>query len=167
MKSLTLFSILATIPSLLQSGILGEEIFTREVKKEVVLEKVKVEPIETLVSALVYVESRGNSNAVGDTHLDEPSIGVLQLRPIMVREVNRILKLKGADYRYDLSDRKDSAKSVEMFMIWKEFHHKDSDFEKIARNWNGGPNGYKNSRTAIYWNKVQDKINENRKTSNL
>lgn len=160
MKSLTLFSILATIPSLLQSGILGEEIFTREIKKEVVLEKVKVEPIETLVSALVYVESRGNSNAVGDTHLDEPSIGVLQLRPIMVREVNRILKLKGADYRYDLSDRKDSAKSVEMFMIWKEFHHKDSDFEKIARNWNGGPNGYKNSRTDSYWCKVQQQINE-------
>ena len=137
-----------------------ETFLERQPVKEVVLEKVEVQPIETLVGALVYVESRGKSDAVGDTHLGEPSIGVLQIRPIMVKEVNRILKLKGVDYRYDLSDRKDSLKSVEMFLIWKEFHHKDSDFEKIARNWNGGPVGYKNSRTHSYWVKVKQQIDE-------
>lgn len=129
-------------------------------EEKVVLEKIKVKPIEPLVNALIYVESRGKSDAIGDTHLGEPSIGVLQIRPIMVREVNRILKLKGVDYRYKLSDRRDSIKSVEMFLIWKEFHHKDSDFEKIARNWNGGPIGYKNSRTHSYWMKVKQQMDE-------
>ncbi len=48
--------------------------------------------IDVLVDALIYVESRGKDDAIGDTHLGKPSIGVLQIRPIMVREVNRILR---------------------------------------------------------------------------
>ena len=46
-----------------------------------------------------------------------------------------------------------------MFLIWKNFHHKNSDAEVIARNWNGGPNGYKTSRTVKYWNKVKQQLN--------
>lgn len=48
-----------------------------------------------LVRALIMVESRGNDSAVGDRHLvGNEAIGALQIRPIMVREVNRILKLR-------------------------------------------------------------------------
>jgi hypothetical protein len=47
-----------------------------------------------------------------------------------------------------------------MFLIWKEFHHKDSDFETIARNWNGGPKGYKRNSTLHYWNKVEIELNK-------
>jgi len=104
------------------------------------------------------VESNGNDSAVGDTHLGEPSIGVLQIRPIMVREVNRILKLKGTDYRYKLKDRWDREKSIEMFLIWKEFHHSDSNYEEIARSWNGGSKGPKNPRTYNYWKKVENQL---------
>ena len=111
-----------------------------------------------LVKALIIVESQGNDSAIGDTHLGEPSVGVLQIRPIMVREVNRILKLKKTKLRFKLRDRFDRDKSIEMFTIWKEFHHKDSDFETIARNWNGGPSGYKNSRTLHYWKKVENEL---------
>jgi hypothetical protein len=46
-----------------------------------------------------------------------------------------------------------------MFLIWKDFHHKNSDAETIARNWNGGPNGYKVNRTVKYWNKVKQQLN--------
>ena len=49
-------------------------------------------------------------------------------------------------------------KSIEMFLIWKEHHHSDSDFEKIARNWNGGPSGFKKSRTEKYWEKVEAEL---------
>ena len=42
-----------------------------------------------------------------------------------------------------------------MFTIWKEFHHKDSDYEEIARSWNGGPKGPKNPKTYSYWKKVE------------
>ena len=46
-----------------------------------------------------------------------------------------------------------------MFMVWKNFHHKDSNNEIIARNWNGGPKGYKIKRTEKYWNKIEKQLN--------
>ena len=114
-----------------------------------------------LVSALILVESRGNDSAIGDRHIvGGEAVGALQIRPIMVREVNRILKIQKSDKRFKLSDRYDREKTIEMFYIWKNFHHKDSDFEKIARNWNGGPKGYKNSRTLKYWSKVQKELDD-------
>ena len=113
-----------------------------------------------LVTALIFVESRGNDSAVGDRHLvGNEAIGALQIRPIMVREVNRILKIQKIDKRYKLKDRFDRAKSIEMFYIWKNYHHKDSEPEVIARNWNGGPKGYKVSRTEKYWLKVEKQLN--------
>ena len=129
--------------------------------KNIELEPIKLEPkpIHKLVNALIYVESKGNDSAVGDRHLGTPSIGVLQIRPIMVREANRILKIQGSSKRFTLKDRFNREKSIEIFMIWKNYHHPDSDFETIARNWNGGPNGYKSSKTVNYWNKVKNKLN--------
>lgn len=117
-----------------------------------------INPINDLVNALISVESNGNDSAIGDRHLGEPSIGVLQIRPIMVREVNRILKLKKSNKRYQLKDRFDREKSIEMFMIWYEFHHKDSNYEDIARSWNGGPKGPKNPKTYSYWKKVEKQL---------
>ena len=112
-----------------------------------------------LVSALISVESRGNDSAIGDRHIvGGEAVGALQIRPIMGREVNRILKIQKSDKRFKLSDRFDRNKTIEMFYVWKNFHHKDSDFETIARNWNGGPKGYKNPRTEKYWNKVQKEL---------
>lgn len=112
-----------------------------------------------LIKALINVESRGNDSAVGDRHLvGNEAVGALQIRPIMVREVNRILKIQKSDKRFKLSDRWDREKTIEMFLIWKNFHHKDSNFEKVARTWNGGPKGHKSSRTEKYWTKVQQEL---------
>jgi hypothetical protein len=127
--------------------------------KPIVIEPIVIEPeITSLIDALIIVESQGNDSAVGDTHLGSPSIGVPQIRPIMVREVNRILKLKGTKHRYKMSDRWDRDKSIEMFLIWKEFHHDDSNYEEIARSWNGGPKGPKNPKTYSYWKKVENQL---------
>ena len=113
-----------------------------------------------LLTALIFVESRGNDSAIGDRHLvGNEAVGALQIRPIMVREVNRILKIQGKTERFDLKDRFDRQQSIRMFMVWKNYHHKDSSPEKIARNWNGGPKGYKISRTEKYWLKVQKQLN--------
>ena len=121
--------------------------------------EVVVEPIDLLVDAIIYVESKGNDSAIGDRHLgSQYAVGALQIRPIMVKEVNRILKLKGSEYRYQLKDRYDRDKSIEMFMIWYEFHHNDSNFEAIARSWNGGTNGVKNPKTYSYWKKVENQL---------
>jgi hypothetical protein len=127
--------------------------------KPIVMEPIVIEPeITSLIDALIIVESQGNDSAVGDTHLSEPSIGVLQIRPIMVKEVNRILKMKGTKHRYKMSDRWDREKSIEMFRIWQEFHHDDSNYEEIARSWNGGPKGPKNPKTYSYWKKVENQL---------
>ena len=114
---------------------------------------------ERLVSALIFVESRGNDSAIGDRHLvGNEAVGALQIRPIMVKEVNRILKIQKIDKQFTLKDRFERDKSIEMFYIWKNYHHKDSDYETIARNWNGGPKGYKLDRTVKYWNKVENQL---------
>ena len=126
------------------------------------LESVYEAPVLTeadLIEALINVESRGNDSAIGDRHLvGNEAIGALQIRPIMVREVNRILKIKKSDTRFKMSDRWDREKTIEMFLVWKNYHHPNGDFEKIARNWNGGPKGFKKKRTEKYWIKVQQEL---------
>ncbi len=113
-----------------------------------------------LLNALIFVESNGNDSAIGDRHLiGNEAVGALQIRPIMVREVNRILKIQGKTKRFKLKDRFDRQKSISMFMVWKEFHHKNDNNEVIARNWNGGPKGYKKDRTIQYWNKIEKQLN--------
>jgi len=133
---------------------------TTEIKVELKAKEIK--PIideDDLIDALIQVESRGNDSAVGDRHLvGNEAIGALQIRPIMVREVNRILKIKKSEKRFKMSDRWDREKTIEMFLIWKDFHHSNDDFETIARNWNGGPKGFKNPRTKKYWAKVQQEL---------
>ena len=137
--------------------------YEKEIKQPIVeLDRKDIPDIITdsdLVTALIHVESRGNDSAIGDRHLvGNEAVGALQIRPIMVREVNRILKIQKSNKRFKLSDRFNRNKTIEMFYVWKNFHHKDSDFETIARNWNGGPKGYKNPRTEKYWNKVQKEL---------
>ena len=109
-------------------------------------------PIETLVDALIMVESSGNSHA---HNKKERACGCLQIRPIMLREVNRILRKQKSNKRYLLEDRWNCGLSKEMFYIWEDYYHKDSSDEIIARCWNGGPRGFKKKQTQHYWAKVK------------
>lgn len=121
----------------------------------------KIDSRIELIKALSFVESSGNATIVGDTHLTFPSVGLLQIRPIMVREVNRILKNKGLEKKFKNRDRKNAVKSIEMFNIWANAYHLNSSFEKMARNWNGGPTGYKKTATIQYWKKVSNYAKRN------
>jgi hypothetical protein len=112
-----------------------------------------------LIPAMIQVESLGNDSAIGDTHLvGNEAVGALQIRPIMIREVNRILKIQKSKNRFKRKDRYSRTKSIEMFLVWKNYHHPEGGFETIARNWNGGPRGYKNKRTEYYWSKIQKEL---------
>ena len=124
------------------------------IEPEVNLINGKIDNREELITAMAWVESGGNPETIGDLNLPMPSVGLLQIRPIMVREVNRILRKQGLDKRFKNSDRKDGGKSIEMFNIWADAYHLNSSFEKMARNWNGGPKGYKKTATSHYWTKV-------------
>ena len=87
-------------------------------------------PRVTLVDAIIQVESRGNDSAFNAA---ENAVGCLQIRPIMVREVNRLIGWEV----YTLEDRWDREKSIEMFNVIKD-HVENPNGEKIARIWNGG-----------------------------
>ena len=105
-----------------------------------------------LVDALILVESAGNPKAFNKK---ENAVGCLQIRPVMVREVNRILRKQKSERRFTKEDRWDCGLSKEMFYIWVNYHHQVSNDEMIARNWNGGTRGYKKQSTEYYWHKVK------------
>lgn len=115
---------------------------------------VRTIPKNNLIDAIIYVESRGDTNA---HNISEDAVGCLQIRPIMVREVNRLLAKKYIPKVYTLEDRWNKEKSIEMFNVIKE-HTTNPTNEKLARNWNGGWNGYKKQSTLKYWHKVKEQL---------
>ena len=113
---------------------------------------------ECLIDAVIEVESGGDDSAYNKR---ERAVGCLQIRPIAVREVNRLLESYGVDGKYTLDDRYDRGRSIEMFSIMAEevecceFISEDEFFEIVARRWNGGPRGARKKSTIKYWEKVK------------
>lgn len=116
---------------------------------------------DLFVESVIYIESRGNDSAI---NVKENAVGCLQIRPIMVKEVNRVLKRNGMTDKYTLSDRYNREKSIEMFEIMAEqvdcCEHltQEEFFEIVARKWNGGGRGHKRKCTIDYWNRVKNKF---------
>ena len=101
---------------------------------------------ELIVNSIIQIESENNSIARnGD------NIGILQIRPIMVYEINRILGYE----KYKLKDRFDPIKSIEMFKIYTNHHTPDWDLELVARRWNGGFRGEHKTATINYYKQVE------------
>jgi hypothetical protein len=107
---------------------------------------------DNLVEAIIWVESRGDTLAYNKS---EEALGCLQIRPIMLREVNRLLAKNSIKKVYTLKDRTSRSKSIEMFNVIRGHLNNPTD-ERIARTWNGGYN-YGES-TLKYWNKVKQKL---------
>ena len=105
---------------------------------------------KSLIDAIIHVESRGNVKAYNSK---EDAVGCLQIRPIMLREVNRLLGCN----KYTLADRWSKEKSIEMFNVIRD-HTKNPTDEILARNWNGGWNGYRKPSTLKYWQKVKSQL---------
>lgn len=129
---------------------------TYETQEDTKQNIVKVDTVkrDLLLEAMIIVESNGNDSCIGDRNLGRPSVGCLQIRPIMVREVNRILRKQKIKKKYTLNDRYSRKKSIEMYYIWRDYHHSEDSDEVIARCWNGGPKGWKKKSTRYYWIKV-------------
>lgn len=104
---------------------------------------------DKLIEACIWVESRGDDLAY---NAKENAAGCLQIRPILVREVNRLLGRN----KYTLNDRWSRAKSIEMFNVIKSNINNPTD-ERIARTWNGGYN-FSKSSTDAYWQKVKNRL---------
>jgi hypothetical protein len=106
--------------------------------------------LDALFEALAFVESRGYSGAF---NAKEDAAGLLQIRPIMVRDVNRIV---GYD-RWTLDDRWSAARSREMLATYLGYYGATS-YEQAARRWNGGPDGDQEQATERYWRQVRERL---------
>lgn len=94
-----------------------------------------------LIEALIQIESEGNPFAVGRSN----DVGVLQITPIYVREVNRIIK----EDIYSLDQRTDIEKSIEMFDIYQGYHNPEKDILRAIHLHNPGAGSwYRNKVTA-------------------
>jgi len=119
--------------------------------KETVVEP-KIDSTDILIKSLIFVESSGRDSVV---NYSTNAGGCLQIRPIMIKDVNRILSRKNIKKRFKIKDRFNRSKAIQMFKIWKDHYHKKSSFEKIARCWNGGTKGHNMKATIKYWQKVK------------
>ena len=114
--------------------------------------------IAVLLSALIAVESGGRDDAVGRSG---ESIGVLQIHPSCLQDVNRV-----TGRAYALCDRWNTAKSKEICTAYLSHYGRlyerrtgrKADAEVLARMWNGGPRGYAKESTRRYWAKVQAEL---------
>jgi len=111
-----------------------------------------------LIAALMIVESGGNPIAV---NVREDAVGILQIRPIFVEDVNRII---GTDF-YTLEDRYNIGDSIGMARVYFRYYGRKYEErtgeepkpEHLARMFNGGYYGLFThpERTDEYWKKVQ------------
>ncbi len=106
-----------------------------------------------VVDAIMMVESRGNVNARNGIYC-----GPLQISPVLVKEVNNILKRRNSSNRYSLNDRFNKQKSKEMFVIIQSYYNPNNNVERAIRMWQGG-NNYKVARTQRYFEKVMSYLN--------
>lgn len=107
---------------------------------------------EKVIQAIIEVESHGDSSAVCGVYC-----GAMQISPIMVRDCNDILSMRGERFRYTYEDRFSLKKSKEMFCLIQERYNPEHDTEKAIRIWNAGPS-YTLKRTEAYYRKVMDAL---------
>ncbi len=108
---------------------------------------------DPVIDAIMMVESKGNANARNGIYC-----GALQISPVLVTEVNNILKRRNSTKRFTLNDRFSKMKSKEMFVIIQSYYNPKNNVERAIRMWQGGIN-YKVSRTQRYFEKVMSYLN--------
>lgn len=119
---------------------------------------------DTLIDALIAVESRGNAAAVGD---NGRAFGILQIHAVMVADANRIARTS-----YTHREMFDPAKgrAVAEIILGHYARHIErttgvpATNEQLARVWNGGGSAWKPQAAAKeanlqrYWRKVSKEI---------
>jgi hypothetical protein len=97
---------------------------------------------ETLLRAIIQVESQGRPDVI---NFREQAIGLLQIRDVMLKEVNRIAGYE----KYTVKDCLDSLRSIEMFWVVQDYQNPSGDYYTGARLWNG------KSKRNLYWKKIK------------
>jgi soluble lytic murein transglycosylase-like protein len=105
-----------------------------------------------LLSALIAVESGGNDLAKGR----HGELGALQIKPIMVRDVNRFAHTTYA--HRDTTNRQVSIAIATRYLA----HYGGGNLsdESLARIWQGGPKGHHRQSTRAYAKRVMRKLSQ-------
>lgn len=103
--------------------------------------------LSRLITAIATVESKLNEKAVS-----RDCVGYLQIRPVLVKQCNIILKQQGSKKRYTLNDRFSKQKSIEMFYLIQEKYNPSFNIERALCIWNAGP--YSKKKPTRYIAKV-------------
>ena len=108
----------------------------------VIVKTEAISPYETIINAVVTIESGGNTFAY---NAKEGATGAFQIRQIRLDEYNKLLgeNLKLTDcYDYEVSKR---------IFLFYSCQFRPDDYRSIAIDWN-------KSKTDKYWNKVKLKL---------
>ena len=120
---------------------------------------------DTLIDALIAVESRGNASAIGD---NGKAFGMLQIHAVMVQDANRIAR---TSYTHREMFDPAKARAVAEIILGHYARHIErttgvpATDEQLARVWNGGGSAWKKPQAAAkeknlerYWRKVSKEI---------
>ena len=112
-------------------------------------ERTSADTLWAMAEAFAWVESKGNHMAYNEK---EDAVGLLQIRPIMVREANRLL----GEEAFTLADRWEPLESIDIFCTIMEHKNPKLDIDRAIDIWNPRcPAAYRNAVKAEY----QDAIN--------
>jgi len=110
----------------------------------------------TLFAAVVLIESGGDIQALGD---NGRAYGPAQIHQAALTDYNR---WTGA--HYTLADCTDLTLSRKVFFAYVKHYCTKSRLGRpvtvrdAARIWNGGPDGWRQSETLLYWQKINKAI---------
>ena len=102
-----------------------------------------------LLSALIQIESAGNDLARGK----HGELGALQIKPILVRDVNRIM---GTSYAHAQVTNRATATFIANAYL--SHYGRNLSDESLARIWQGGPKALKRSSSRAYGKRVMRKL---------
>jgi len=102
-----------------------------------------------LLSALIQVESGGNDQAKGR----HGELGALQIKSIMVRDINRIM---GTSYTHAQVTNRATATFIANAYL--SHYGRNLSDESLARLWQGGPKALKKNSTRAYGRRVMRKL---------
>ena len=103
---------------------------------------------DRIIKAIAKVESEYNPLAYNKK---EDARGILQIRKIMVKEINLY-----TPYNLSHKDCWDSIVSIEAFTAYQDQFNPDWEPEKAAKLWNGGRSGENKPQTQQYWERVKE-----------
>ena len=115
----------------------------KEIKTENITNLTYLTDFELIELAIIWQESKANPNP---KYSDGESEGILQITPIYVKEVNRIL----GKNKYTLYDRRNPLKSHEMFLVVQNYHNPEKDVKKAVKLHN---------KAGWYFEEVIDRYN--------